>query len=282
MGTAGARLQFTRRPMVKLIPSFRKFRDIIVQQMKKLAEIGADGLHFDKLAWGPALMFNKEADISPDRANWEGILAACGEVLTECRAVNPEFCISFEGAWDRMAEFSDVVWMWHSTWEKDHVPVLKYTFSQWIPCLSISQPYDYNIVNNAMRYGYQMFIGPAHYTSSMEYKPMRALSEYIGEALRIREILKDTIYTGKFLDTLQVKVTGHDDVKFNTHLNPQNGERACVLVNFGDCAHEVTVNFDGKTDGSACLYEPYKEAKKMSIPATFTIPVKRFVVLKEC
>ena len=52
MGTLGARIGITRRPMVKASPSFPEFREIIVRQMRRLAEIGADGVHIDKLAWG--------------------------------------------------------------------------------------------------------------------------------------------------------------------------------------------------------------------------------------
>lgn len=281
MGTIGARLGYTSRKMVYASPSFPEFRKIIVSQIRKLAEIDADGVHIDKLSWGPGIIFNPDLNASPDRAQLEGILDASREILEECRSVNPEFCITFEGACDRMAEYTDVVWLWHSPWDRDHVSVLKYTFPQWVPCLSVSQPYDYNVVNNAMRFGYQIFIGPAHYTASMKHGPMRGLSEYIREALRIREELKDTIYMGEFFDTLQVEIKGHEDVKFNSFVNPQTGERACVLVNLGNTSHEVTIAFEDNPDGTAYVYELYKEMKQLMLPSTFVIPKKRFAVVKE-
>jgi hypothetical protein len=281
MGTIAARLQYTRKPMVNAVPSFPDFRAIIVRQMKKLTEIGADGLHIDKLAWGPALMFHPELNTSPDKANWEGVLAAAEEIHRTCREINPEFCISFEGAWDRMAEYSHSVWMWHSTWDRDHIPVLKDTFPDWVPCLAVSQPYDYNIVNNAMRFGYQLFIGPAHYTSSMKYGPMRGLSEYIREAIRIRGELIDTIYRGDYLDPREVLVEKDDDIAFGAFKNPKTGKKACVLVNFGRAPNTAKVSFAGNHEAEAVIHEPFKEARTEGLPIALVIPPERFAVVAE-
>ena len=58
MGTLGARLGYTRPPLIEECSAIPDFRKIIVAKMRKLAEIGADGLHIDKLWPRPGLDFN--------------------------------------------------------------------------------------------------------------------------------------------------------------------------------------------------------------------------------
>src|SRR5262249_43477209 len=100
MGTIGARLGATRRPSVFASPAFPEYRRLIVDQMRRVAEIGADGVHVDKLAWNIVrLDFNPDLPLAPDRASWQGILDVLTELLHECRAVNPRFSISTEGPW---------------------------------------------------------------------------------------------------------------------------------------------------------------------------------------
>lgn len=284
MGTLGARMGITRRPMVKASPSFPQFRQLIVRQVKRLAEIGADGVHIDKLAWaspGIDLDFNPELEVSPDQASWEGILRGVEEILASCRAVNPEFCVSVEGPWDRLLQYAAVAWVWHSTWERDHTAAFKFTFPQWLPTLAVTQPYDYQVVNNAMRFGYQLFVGPAHYTASMHWEPMRPLSAYIREVLRIREALKETLFLGEFLDTLQVRVEGHEEIRFNTHLNPKTGKRACVLVNLGEVSREVSVAFEGKSSELASIYQPFEKRRSEQLPVALAIPPERLAIVVE-
>lgn len=280
MGTLSARMDYTRRPMVKANPAFPEFREIIVRQMVRLAEIEADGIHIDKLN-SVGLDFNPGLKTSPDRASCEGILQALDEILRACRALNPEFCISVESAWDRMLQYTDVAWVWHPTWENDHIPVYKFTFPQWVPAIAVNQPYDFNVVNNAVRFGYQLLIGPAHYTASMQHKPMRKLSAYIGEILRIREELKDTVFLGEFLDILQVYVEAPEDIKFSVHRNPGTGKRACVLVNFGDVSHQALVSFEGNSGGAVRIYQPFEKVRLGKLPSDVLLPSERLAIVVE-
>ena len=124
--------------------------------------------------------FNPEIEkmgLSPDKSIWQGVLKLCEELMSECRKINPGFCMSTEGAWDQIMQYTDVGWMWHNSWEADHTNVFKYTFSQWTPCYAACQPFDYILVNNAVRFGYQLFVGPMDYTSSMDDKLMKGLGE---------------------------------------------------------------------------------------------------------
>jgi hypothetical protein len=248
--------------------------------MRRLAEVGADGVHLDKLV--PAgLDFNWDLPTSPDRASWEGTLEGLREILEACREVNPEFCLSVESAWDRLLQYTDIAWIWHSHLGVDHVPALKYAFPQWLPMTAVCQPYDYSDVNNAVRHGYQILVGPARYTASMEDEPMRPLSAYIAEVTRIREELKDTVFQGEFLDSRGSHVEGPLELRYNTHRNPRTGKRACIVVNFGEVTSEARVYFEGHGGDRARVYQPFAETRTDALPATVEIPAEQVAVVVE-
>src|SRR5712692_4193361 len=79
---------------------------------------------------------------------------------------------------------------WRRQWHDmlDHIPAMKYTFPEFMATFAVVQPWDYNNVNNAIRYGYQA---------------------YVAEVLRIRDELKETVFLGEFLDMLEVSVSPH-------------------------------------------------------------------------
>jgi hypothetical protein len=282
MGTVGARLGVTRRPLVFANPAFPEFRQLIVRQMRKLAEIGADGIHIDKLAWATVrLDFNPDLPLSPDQAPWQGILSSLDEILAACRAVNPGFGLSIEGPWDRLLSYTGVTWVWHSTWLPDHVCAFKRTFPEWLPTLAVTQPFDFNVVNNAVRFGHQMLIGPAHYTASMADRRMARLSAYIREVLRIRAELADTIFYGEYLGQGGSQVDAPADVYYAVHRNPLTGARACVLTNLGAQAAPFSVAFTGPAATSATIYRPFEPTERAAGPIAGTIPAEGLVIIHE-
>ena len=285
MGSLGARLGFTRRPLRAMSTGIPEYRNIIVRHMEKLARIGADGVHIDKLCPGlrsGGLDFNPNLKMTPDRAVSEGQLLSVDEIQKACTAIKPDFAISAECTWDRLLEYSGVGWSWHRT-AGEHDPVLKYTFPyHYLPTMVVQQPFDYTAVNNAIRYGYQVFVGPGNYTESMEYKPFRPLSRYVKEVLRIRGSLKETIYQGEFLDTLQASVQGNEAVGYSVFRNAKTGKRACVVVNYEAAPEEASlVRFEGNTSGSVSLYQPYNEVEKRTLPVSLKLPAERFAIIVE-
>ena len=54
-------------------PAFPEYRKIIVDQFAKLAQIGADGVHVDKM-FPAAIDYNPNLPMSPDTAPWEGAI----------------------------------------------------------------------------------------------------------------------------------------------------------------------------------------------------------------
>jgi len=146
--------------------------------------------------------------------------------------------------------------------------------------MPVVQPYDFNVVNNATRFGYQIMVGAARFSKSMQDRPMRPLSKYIREVLRIREELEDTIYYGEFLDKLEATVETHDDVRWNTHRNPDTGRRACVLANLGHEPRQATVRFDGDSR-PVTVHVPFKEVVKATQPAAITIKPRQLAIVVE-
>ena len=281
MGTLGARLGFAARPLTNASAGFPEYREIITRQMRRLAEIGGDGVHLDKLM-PPAMDFNPELKLSPDQASWVGALAGLQEILQACREVNPAFCLSVESAWDRLLEYTDVAWVWHSNLgSPDHIPAFKYTFPQWLPSMFVCQAYDYNDVNNAVRFGYQLYLGPGRYMASLADEQTRPLSEYVREVLGVWEGLRGTIFDGEFLDREGVRVQAAPQVKYNTHRDPRTGQRACVLVNDGDAAAEAYVAFEGSEGALVVVHQPFEPAAAVTSPATLTIPPERLAIVVE-
>lgn len=279
MGTLGARMGLTRPPVGGCDPAFPGFRKIIVDHMRKLAEIGADGIHFDKVIGMPPVDYNPALDLPPDQAWYTGVIRCLEEVLTSCRAIRPDFCLSVESPWDRLLSYCDAWWLWHDT--LDHVPVMKFTFPEFLPTFAVVQPWDYNNVNNAIRYGYQILVGPVRYSASMRDEQSRPISTYIADVLRIREELKDTIFTGEFLDTLEASVKGPEHLRFTVHRNRETGKRACVLVNQSEAELEATLAFDGNPTGSVRVYRPFSAVERQASPVTLSIPGERLALVVE-
>jgi len=280
MGTLGARIGLTRRPLASVSPGFPEFRQIIIRQIKKLAEIGADGVHIDKFM-AVGLDFNPELQTSPDKASWEGMLQFLDEMMTDCQAVNPDFCISVESTWDRTLSYTDVVW-----WAPSEHSVIKTIFPQWVACVGVNQPYDYNVVNNAVLLAHNLLVGPAHYTASMAYKPMKRLSAYIKEITRIREELIDTVSLGEFLDASQIRLEGQfatdGNARRSVFRNIQTGKRAGVLVNLGLTPLEASVvAFEGNNEGEIRIYQPFENCKRANLPVTVTVPPERLAIVVE-
>ena len=261
-----------------------QFRELLVSQYKKLAEVGADGLHVDQFG-SYGFDFNPLLELSPDSAVAEGLLKCMQETLQACREVNPDFSVSMEsGGWDRALEHGNVVWAWIPNFARDHYVsnIMKYTFPEWVDSCAIFQPYDYNVVNNAVRYGFYLHIAFRNWTSHMGDELYKPLSSYIKEVQRIREELKETIYMGEYLDNLEADVEVSEDMRYGVHRNTESGQRAVVAINFDTEPHDLSVmSFEGNTGGSVYIYEPFKERVEGRLPLSLVVPGERLAIVVE-
>jgi len=276
MGTLGARIGVTRAALTTANPAHDGFRAIITGCMRKLAEIGADGIHIDKLL-PPLLDFNPALAAGPDRAAWEGHLQCLDEIVAACRAVNPEFCLSVEGCWDRLLAYTDVIW-----WAPPEPSVMKYTFPQWVPCMGITEPYDFNVVNRSVLLGHHLLIGPAHYTASMAFPPMRALAKYLGEITRLRRELFGALSRGEYLGPEPMRVEGPESgLEWSVFRDPETGQRAGVLANFGNKPVEARAAFADSAGGEVLIYRPFQPVESSAQPVEIGIPGERVVLIVE-
>lgn len=278
MGTLSGRLGLTQPPIGSCDAAFPEYRRIIVSQMRRLAELGADGVHFDKVC-AAAMDFNPRLKVSPDRAMFEGTLRCLAETLAACRRIVPHFSLSVESSWDRLLAYTDACWDWIDN--LDHVSPAKYAFPEWLPAFTVVMGRDYNAVNAALRYGYQLLAGPIRYTASLADPQMRTLARYIREALRIRHLLRRTIFLGEFLDTLEAEVEPRAQLRYNTHRDPATGRRACVLANHGLAPLRTTVRFQGTGSRMAAVYRPFRKVERRRLPVQLVIPGERFAVVVE-
>ena len=288
MGTLGARTGLTRVNSTGMNPAHPEVREMIVRQIRRLAEIGADGVHLDKLFAHP-LDFNPLLKASPDRAMHEGILQCVEEMLGACRAINPEFCLSYENNWDRLMSHSDVCW-WGGG-----LSVMKEVFPQWSPTTSVNQPCSHNAVSLAVLRGHCILVGPGNYMRGMDYEPMQSVCEYIGEVSRIRRELHGVLSRGRVLDSSEEPFTrqepflglagafaGNANARWTVFQDTETGRRAAVLVNLGATELEATAVDFADASGVDCrVYQPFEEARSTQCPVTLTIPPERLVIVVE-
>jgi len=281
MGTLGARLGLTHPTLERMGAGVPQVRDIFVRQMRRLAEIGADGVHIDKChPFG--LDFNPLAEGGPDRADWEGTLRCVETMLDTCREVNPEFSLSAESAWDRILSYTDVTW-WAPI---DRPSLMKFTFPQWLPARAVNQPFAYNVVNEAVYRGWGLLVGPGNYTASMADPLFAPLAAYIKEVQRIRQELKDTLFLGELLDPPSVLIegpfAGSEYARLGLFRNSETGQCACVLANLGDEPLETVFGgFDANASGCVYVYQPFEPRREVKLPFTTKMAPERFVVLVE-
>jgi hypothetical protein len=288
MGTLSARSMFmTGVPFSEMNPAHPEVRELLISRFRKLAEIGADGLHIDKLFQTPMDFNPRLQDTSPDRAHHEGILRFVEELLAACRVVNPDFCFSYEGGWDRLFSYSDQIW-----WGNGEETAMKAAFPQMCMVTGIEQAYDFNKLNLAMLHGDNLLIGPANYNASMDHPLWQPLSAYIGELLRLRAVIFDIVCCGEKLDASEGIYRRHEpmvsvndafianpDCRWIAHRDTDTGRRGIVLANLSGDPIDVTAGFIA--NGGACqVLQPFESVVEGQFPVSLTIPAERvaFVV----
>jgi len=279
MGTLASRSGYTTPLMAFCNPSFPALAKAQLNYFKKIAEIGADGIHIDKV-YPLAIDYNPHLTMSPDAAPWEGTIKAIDDIARECQAINPDFRISFEGRWDRFLSYGLSTWWGHvgnMVWAKRVFPEL-------IETVLHSKPYDRLGINDATRRGFAVMVSPHKFNLSMDTPTWRDLSRYIGEINRVRNELADSVLFGEFLDTAQVAFDAAlpEKVAFNTYRNLNTGKRACIITNNAMTPKKIKLlGFTENTQGKISIHAPFTDVKMEQLPAEISVAPESIVFIIE-
>lgn len=275
MGTLAARMGEAAKKMTWADPAFPQFRKIIVDQFAKLAEIGADGVHVDKM-FPTAIDYNPDIPLSPDSATWEGAIQLSKEIMAECRKRNPNWAMSFETNWDRMLQFGCATW-----WVGNQL-VTRSIFPEHAETTSITMAYDYLGINNLVRNGHVVMVASMSFARGMDWPPFAGLADYIRDLKRIRDSLQETVFFGE--------VTGHDGVElegspaqgidYNVFRSRTTGRHVCIMTNSSREPQGQVIKSLGK--GAAIrIHTPGKKSFAVMLPTAIEIPAERLIFVEE-
>lgn len=272
MGTLWGRMGNPKR-MVWANPAFPEFRKIIVDQIVKLAQIGADGIHVDKM-FPSALDYNPNLPLSPDTATWEGAIMLTKEVFAACRKYNPDWAMTFECNWDRMMQFTCSTW-WGGGFNRS-------VFPNSVGTLFVTSAFEYRGVNDLIIGRTTGLIGPMNFCRSVGWKPWEGLSKYIKEVKRIQDDLADVVWVGEELGQQGVHFNGAVGCSYNVFRNPVTGKRVCILSNSSRVPRKESLHGFTASEGMRVrIHTPFAAVKTRNLPAEIEVPGERIVFIEE-
>jgi hypothetical protein len=186
--------------------------------------------------------------------------------------------IASEIIWDRAFQYVDVSYLRMNDIDMD--PALKYTFPEWTSTIFAENPFDFNIMNNGMRYGLVWAMAPRHYSASLDEPLTQPLSRYVAELIRIRKKYADILFTGRFMDTLGATVKCGGNSRFSV-FEPMYDSitKAVVVVNFDNKEDDVEVDIKSVKVGKAELCIPFQNDRVIQLPAKIKIPPRTCAVI---
>ncbi len=257
--------------------AFPQFRRVIVDYFARLASIGADGVHVDKM-FPSGIDYNPDSPLSPDSATWEGAITLSKEIMAACRKLNPDWCMSFECNWDRMLQFGGATW-----WVGNQL-ITRKVFPEHVETTSITQAYDILGVNNLVRDGHVVMLAPMSFGRGLDWAPVRGLADYVRQVKLIRDQLADAVFYGRSLGQEPVKLEGGppDGVAYNVWVDRRTGRRVCILTNSRMEPRALTFpGFAGAASGRVRLHVPGHKVRTLEVPAVLTVPAERVVFVEE-
>ena len=276
MGTLWARMG-NAKPMAGLDPMFPEYREALLRRFLKLVEVGADGLHVDKMFPGP-MDFNPRCELGPDTSPWEGPIQLTRILMERAKKINPDFAMSFECNWDRMLEFGDAIW-WVG-----NMSLARSVFPEMVETRGITSPYDYLGVNNAVRLSQAGLLGPLNYTRSVGWEPWQGLAAYIREVKRVQDDLSEIVFLGEVLGHAEIEL-GHEPkpgVEYSVFRGLKTGKHACILTNCGmEDEGQAIRTFSGSAGGCVRIHVPFAPPRDATLPVTVVVPAERVVFVEE-
>jgi hypothetical protein len=241
--------------------------------MRKLAELGVDGIHFQDFFARP-LDFNPTVGRTPDRASWEGGLECLRDILQTCRAVQPEFALSTDSVWDCPLGLSQVC----SAEGRDR-SVLRASFPFWQATYTLTDDSAFNAINNSVRNRARLRVAPAD-GQPLGGSATAAITNYLRVVLAAREVLSHTLLEGEVVATNAALV--ESAAKWSVFRNPKTGLRTVVLMNAR--AEPLPARFAGfvpSGDRAVRAWQPSQGATNIALPVRFVISGRGLAFLTE-
>lgn len=258
---------------VWLNPGHPGMRQMLVGQMRTLAELGVDGVHFQDFFARP-LDFNPTVGHTPDRASWEGGLDCLRDVLQTCRAVQPDFALSTDAVWDRPLGLSQVC----SAEARDGC-ALHAAFPFWQPTFTVADDDSQGAISSALRCRARLRVASAD-GQPLGGEATAAITDCLRAVLAAREILSHTLLEGEPAETNAIRFSGA--AKWSVFRNPTSGLRTAVLVN--PRAETISVEFTGFAPPSGQpvrLWLSTRATTNLTAPARFAILGRQLALLSE-
>lgn len=215
-----------------------KFKDIMLEQLRNMADMGPEGLQLDKTnaLHGMSYGVQKDKDVAFRRE----LLNIMTETKAYGQKKSPNFHLATEAWLDRMVPIADAAYT--RFFNQDHIPVFEYVFPEYrmTNCL---MAIDYGLINNCLRYGHiiNMEANNLHGTAVNEPN----LSQYTAEVLKIRRRLKDVLWYGRLAEPLNISVN-NEKVKFSLFTEKKTDHHAVVLTHFERGREKAVLNIAGK------------------------------------
>lgn len=258
---------------VWLNPGHPDFRRSLVNQMRKLAELGVDGVHCQDFFARP-LDFNPTVGRTPDRASWEGGLECLRDIRNTCRAVQSDFALSTDALWDGPLTFSQV-----GSGEGRDVSALHTAFPFWQPTYTLTDDDSFSAINNALRKRARLGIAASD-GQPLDGKATAAITNYLRTVLAARDLLSHTLLEGEMVATNAALV--ESAAKWSVFRNPKTGLRTVVLMNAR--AEPLPVRFGGfvpPSDKVVRAWQPSQGTTNIALPARFEIPGRGLAILTD-
>lgn len=276
MGTLASRMGLTAPLMSFLDPAHERYTRRLLTWFQRLASIGADGVHVDKMF--PALLdLNPAAPLPPDTATWESAIRFLTTMNRTCRAINPAWRISNECNWDRTLQVGT------ATWWASNMTAVKAVFPETLETAAVYQPYDFAAVNNAMREGHALMVAPYHFQRSMDEPSWRRLSVYIQKVKAIRDRFNAQLVFGEPDSPGAARVVElPSSCAMKVYRDRGPGRRVAIITNSDEGPAGFTLaGWHGSGIRTARVHVPGARPYGVMLPAQITAPAEGLVFVEE-
>ena len=268
----------THPQLAIMCPRSKEWQDITIDQVDKLAKLGARGVQLDKTAFSAHLCYDPNHGHKVPESISIGMLELLSRLKMTMKEFDPGFSLSGETAWDAALQYFDISYGRTADW--DDKPVLKYTFPEFFITECLDEA-DYSLLNNCLRWGYVINFEIFSLRGTME-DASNEMVEYTSWMLQLRKDLSDYLIHGRFVDEEGAEIEAEDDsVKYAVHRNRKNDKRAIVIMNVSTTEKNVSCDVASETPKRYLLYEPLKAPSELTLPQKVALAAERAVVLVE-